>query len=187
MMTKKMSTTTRSFPRMSMMIIRAASVSLMLVSLSSLLPNNNNNNSYSSVLFVHALINSQQRINSRIITNSHGQSNSATVLSSSSPSTDTAATTSASSSAAASSPSGVEFEFPPPLSNWEKAQRTAIFYQTAIPIIANYGGLIGNLKFQELLGQVLGQGESKFTEDDIEQLWNVQHEDGAEKLTSTYS
>lgn len=182
-----MSTTTRSFPRMSMMIIRAASVSLMLVSLSSLLPNNNNNNSYSSVLFVHALINSQQRINSRIITNSHGQSNSATVLSSSSPSTDTAATTSASSSAAASSPSGVEFEFPPPLSNWEKAQRTAIFYQTAIPIIANYGGLIGNLKFQELLGQVLGQGESKFTEDDIEQLWNVQHEDGAEKLTKVFT
>jgi hypothetical protein len=45
-----------------------------------------------------------------------------------------------------------EVEFPPPLSSWDRTKRAATFYSTAIPIIANYYGLIGNIKIQELTG-----------------------------------
>lgn len=51
--------------------------------------------------------------------------------------------------------------FPPPLTTFEKFQRAATFWSTAIPILANYYGLIGNLKLQELLG-------SPLKEDDVE-------------------
>lgn len=67
-------------------------------------------------------------------------------------------------------------EFPPPLSSWDRTKRAATFYSTAVPIIANYYGLIGNLKVQELMGT------EKFSEEEIERLWNSQHEDGAKKL-----
>jgi len=70
-----------------------------------------------------------------------------------------------------------EIEFPPPLSSWDRTKRAATFYSTAVPIIANYYGLIGNLKIQELLGT------GRFTEDEIETLWADLHEDGAEKLS----
>ena len=45
-----------------------------------------------------------------------------------------------------------DVEFPPPLSAWDRTKRAATFYSTAIPIIANYYKLIGNLKLQEILG-----------------------------------
>ncbi len=59
-------------------------------------------------------------------------------------------------------PSIAGVEFPPPLSPWDRTKRAATFYSTAIPIIANYYGLIGNLKVQELLGT------EKFSEEEIE-------------------
>jgi hypothetical protein len=52
-------------------------------------------------------------------------------------------------------------EFPPPLTPIEKFQRAATFWSVAIPIVANYYGLIGNLKLQELLG-------SPMREEDVE-------------------
>ena len=52
-------------------------------------------------------------------------------------------------------------EFPPPLSAFDRMQRAATFWSTAIPIVANYYGLIGNIKLQEVLG-------SQVAEDDIE-------------------
>ena len=55
-----------------------------------------------------------------------------------------------------------DVEFPPPLSPWDRTKRAATFYSTAVPIIANYYGLIGNLKIQELLGT------ERFSEEDIE-------------------
>jgi hypothetical protein len=45
-----------------------------------------------------------------------------------------------------------DVEFPPPLSTFDTFKRAATFWSTAIPIIANYYGLIGNVKLQELLG-----------------------------------
>lgn len=44
-------------------------------------------------------------------------------------------------------------EFPPPLSQLDRIQRSAIFWSKALPIVANYYGLIGSLKLQELLGE----------------------------------
>jgi hypothetical protein len=52
-------------------------------------------------------------------------------------------------------------EFPPPLSAIDRLKRAMTFYSTAVPIVANYYGLIGNLKLQELLG-------TQLTDDDIE-------------------
>lgn len=54
-----------------------------------------------------------------------------------------------------SSSMGPTAEFPPPLTQFEKFQRAATFWSTAIPIVANYYGLIGNLRLQELLGSPL--------------------------------
>jgi len=70
-----------------------------------------------------------------------------------------------------------DVEFPPPLSPWDRTKRAATFYSTAIPIVANYYGLIGNLKIKELLGT------EKLSEAEIEKLWDIQHQDGAEKLS----
>jgi hypothetical protein len=52
-------------------------------------------------------------------------------------------------------------DFPPPLSTLDRMKRAATFWSTAIPIVANYYGLIGNIKLQELLG-------NDFKEEDIE-------------------
>eukprot|EP00751_Fragilariopsis_kerguelensis_P033369 CAMPEP_0170963742 /NCGR_PEP_ID=MMETSP0735-20130129/39793_1 /TAXON_ID=186038 /ORGANISM="Fragilariopsis kerguelensis, Strain L26-C5" /LENGTH=585 /DNA_ID=CAMNT_0011380537 /DNA_START=36 /DNA_END=1789 /DNA_ORIENTATION=+ len=67
-------------------------------------------------------------------------------------------------------------EFPPPLSTIDGIKRAATFYSTVVPIIANYYGLIGNLKVKELMGK------ESLDEEDIERLWDVLHQDGAEKL-----
>lgn len=69
-------------------------------------------------------------------------------------------------------------EFPPPLSQIDRLQRAATFWSKALPIVANYYGLIGTLKLQELLGESLA-------EEKIEQLWDEKHEDGAKKLYET--
>jgi hypothetical protein len=55
-------------------------------------------------------------------------------------------------------------EFPPPLSTLDRMKRAATFWSTAIPVVANYYGLIGNIKLQEVLG-------SQVSDDDIEVRW----------------
>jgi hypothetical protein len=50
-------------------------------------------------------------------------------------------------------------EFPPPLSQVDRLKRAATFWSTAIPIVANYYGLIGSIKLQELLGDVQTEEE----------------------------
>jgi hypothetical protein len=52
-------------------------------------------------------------------------------------------------------------EFPPPLSDIDRLKRAAKFWSTAIPIVANYYGLIGELKLQEIFGD-------QATEEEIE-------------------
>jgi hypothetical protein len=47
--------------------------------------------------------------------------------------------------------------FPPPLSSVDRLKRAATFWTAAIPIVANYYGLIGNIKLQELLGKELSE------------------------------
>jgi len=71
---------------------------------------------------------------------------------------------------------GETVEFPPPLSAVDRLKRAAQFWSTAVPIVSSYYGIIGQTKLQELLGQ-------KMTDEEIEKLWNAQHEDGAQKLT----
>ena len=69
----------------------------------------------------------------------------------------------------------VEVEFPPPLSAADRLKRSFEFYSTAVPVIASYYGLMGSIKVQELLGTELSDAE-------IEEMWNQQHEAGAEKM-----
>lgn len=45
--------------------------------------------------------------------------------------------------------------FPPPLSQLDRLKRAAVFWSKAVPIVANYYGLIGNLKLKEILGESL--------------------------------
>lgn len=77
------------------------------------------------------------------------------------------------------SPNPESVEFPPPLSPVDRLKRGATFWSTAVPIIASYYGLISRIKLQEL---VL---DNPMTEDEIENLWDAQHQDGAKKLAET--
>ena len=91
--------------------------------------------------------------------------------------------TSSSSSSLSTSSSDDSFdyasvEFPPPLSPVDRLQRAATFWSTAVPIVASYYGIIGRTKLQELLGQ-------KMTDEEMERLWIIQHETGAQKLADT--
>lgn len=70
------------------------------------------------------------------------------------------------------------FEFPPPLTGVERIQRAATFWTTCVPIVANYYGILSKIKLQEVLG-------SEISDDQIEKLWNDQHEDGAQKIAET--
>ena len=54
-------------------------------------------------------------------------------------------------------------EFPPPLSALDRAKRAATFWSTAIPIVANYYGLVGNLKLKELIS-----GEQALQAEEVE-------------------
>jgi len=69
-------------------------------------------------------------------------------------------------------------EFPPPLSSLDRLTRAATFWSTALPIVANYYGLISRVRLQELTGQPL-------TDDQVTVLWDALHEDGAAKLADT--
>jgi aarF domain-containing kinase len=70
-------------------------------------------------------------------------------------------------------------EFPPPLSRVDRLKRAAQFWSTAVPIIASYYGKSLDLKLREgLLGQ-------KLTEEQIQEIWDEQHEIGAVKLSAT--
>mmetsp|Transcript_33512 Transcript_33512/g.69751 ORF Transcript_33512/g.69751 Transcript_33512/m.69751 type:complete len:614 (-) Transcript_33512:329-2170(-) len=86
------------------------------------------------------------------------------------------ATASVASSLTSENDNGVEF--PPPLSTVDRLKRSVEFWLTAVPVIANYYGLIGSIKLQEIMGTDL-------TPDQVEELWNKQHEDGAAKLANT--
>ena len=57
-------------------------------------------------------------------------------------------------------------EFPPPISPVDRFKRAATFWSTAVPIVANYYGIIGKSKLQELLGQKLSDEEME-----VSQLW----------------
>jgi aarF domain-containing kinase len=70
-------------------------------------------------------------------------------------------------------------EFPPPLSSMDRFKRAATFWSAALPIVANYYGLISRLRLQELLG-----GEA-LSEEQVEAMWDELHEDGATKLAGT--
>jgi hypothetical protein len=65
-------------------------------------------------------------------------------------------------------------EFPPPLSQIDRLKRAATFWSSALPIVANYYGLIGNIKLKQLMDQ------DALTEDEVE----VRHWIGC---TSIYS
>lgn len=47
--------------------------------------------------------------------------------------------------------------FPPPLNQLDRLKRAAVFWSKAVPIVANYYGLIGSLKLQEVLGEELDE------------------------------
>jgi len=73
--------------------------------------------------------------------------------------------------------SGSEVVFPPPLSPIDRVARAATFWGTAVPIVAQYYGLISKIKLKEVLGSSLSQ-------DQVESMWAAQHEDGATKLAA---
>ena len=93
--------------------------------------------------------------------------------------TSQSSTTSRFSAISSDVPSSESVEFPPPLSPVDRIKRGATFWSTAVPIIASYYGLISRIKLQEL---VL---DNPMTEEEIETLWDAQHEDGAKKLADT--
>ena len=70
-----------------------------------------------------------------------------------------------------------EVSFPPPISEVDRLKRAATFWSTALPIVASYYGLISRIKLQELIG-----GDQALTAEQIEALWDAQHETGATKL-----
>ena len=74
------------------------------------------------------------------------------------------------------SPNSVEF--PPPLTQLDRLKRAATFWSTAVPIVAQYYGLLSKIKFQELTSNPL-------TESEIQQLWDAQHTKGATQLADT--
>lgn len=75
----------------------------------------------------------------------------------------------------------IDVDFPPPLSAWDSTKRSATFYQTAVPIVADYYGLIANLKIKEILGS------EKIDEKEVERIWAEKHEAGAEKLCEVFT
>ena len=73
--------------------------------------------------------------------------------------------TSADAASSSSGDAAESIEFPPPISSVDRLKRAATFWSTAVPIVANYYGIIGKSKLQELLGQKLSDEEmevSKF-------------------------
>lgn len=50
-------------------------------------------------------------------------------------------------------------DFPPPLSAFDRFARAVSFWSTAVPIVANYYGLIGSLKLKDILGDTKKEEE----------------------------
>ena len=75
--------------------------------------------------------------------------------------------------------SGVSF--PPALSPVDRIKRAATFWSTALPIVADYYGLISQIKLQE----ILKAGDGDLTEERIEEMWAAKHKEGAAKLADT--
>lgn len=69
-------------------------------------------------------------------------------------------------------------EFPPPLTTFDRFRRAATFWSSALPIVAQYYGLISKIKLQEVMGQ-------RLSEEQIEEMWNTQHTEGAQRLAET--
>lgn len=70
-------------------------------------------------------------------------------------------------------------EFPPPLSKVDRLKRAAKFWSTAVPIIGSYYQKMAEMKLREgLLGQTL-------TEEEMDEIWDAEHEKGAVKLADT--
>jgi aarF domain-containing kinase len=76
---------------------------------------------------------------------------------------------------ASSNDGGSSVDFPPPLSSLDRLQRAATFWSVAIPIVAQYYGLISKIRLQDILGTPLSDSQ-------VKQLWDAQHEVGATKL-----
>jgi hypothetical protein len=73
-----------------------------------------------------------------------------------------------------------EVNFPPPLNKWDRFQRAAAFWASTVPIVAQYYGLVSQIKLQEIMGSTL-------TEEAIEAMWDEKHQDGAVKMAETIS
>mmetsp|Transcript_38943 Transcript_38943/g.117134 ORF Transcript_38943/g.117134 Transcript_38943/m.117134 type:complete len:633 (-) Transcript_38943:219-2117(-) len=73
----------------------------------------------------------------------------------------------------------VEVEFPPASSPVDRLQRAAKFWSSALPIVASYYGISGELLVREkFLGETV-------TDAQRQQLWDEQHERGSAQLAST--
>jgi aarF domain-containing kinase len=70
-------------------------------------------------------------------------------------------------------------EFPPPLSKVDRLKRAATFWSSAIPIATSYYSKTIELQFQELLTG------NKLSENQMQDVWNEQHAQGATKLADT--
>jgi len=73
----------------------------------------------------------------------------------------------------------INVEFPPPLSKVDAVKRAATFWSSAVPIAASYYSKTIELQFKELLS-----GES-LSDDEVEKVWDEQHQQGAIKLAET--
>jgi len=71
-----------------------------------------------------------------------------------------------------------EVSFPPPLTPIQNIERAVTFWSTAVPIVLSYYGKYAEIAIRE---KVIGNG---FGDDDIQRIWDEQHEIGADKLTN---
>jgi len=74
----------------------------------------------------------------------------------------------------------VEVSFPPPLTRIQSTERAITFWSTALPIILSYYGKYSEIAIRE---KVLGKDKG-FSDEDIQKIWDEQHEIGADKLAN---
>lgn len=74
---------------------------------------------------------------------------------------------------------GETFEFPPPSSKVDQLKRAATFWSSALPIVASYYSKTIELQFQEILTG------AKLSENEVQEIWDEKHEQGAVKLADT--
>lgn len=70
-------------------------------------------------------------------------------------------------------------EFPPPLNKIDRFKRAATFWATSLPIMMDYYRLMTRIKMEETLSS------EPLSESYIEELWHIQHQDGAKKMKHT--